>query len=117
MILTNLHGFFLPCMILGHSTKIPNGYYVYVFYFNEEIDIFPNSVIGNLKALMHCEVSFRETDGQICTGHVRGTDWKTNNDSKEPLNFFISRTDSKECVWVSFPYLFLNHEQSKLFCC
>lgn len=114
--MVNFQGNFLPCMILRESTKIPKGYGVYLFHIQEEIDVPARTILGNLKALMHCEVSFLDKNGLLSTGYVRSTDWRKNK-SGGPLNFFVCCKDTRDYIWVSFPYIFLNKEQSSVFCC
>lgn len=114
--MANFNGNFLPCMLLGDSTKLKDGYSVYFFHIQEEWEIPARMIIGNLKALMHFEISFLDDDGQICAGRVRGTD-RRSSETGEPANFFVCRKDTKECVWVSFPFIFLDKKQARALCC
>lgn len=114
MVLANFGGNLIPCMILRQSNIIKNGYRVHLFHLQEELDISSKMILGNLKALMHCEVSFLDDEGNVSTGHVRGTDWR-GNQSGGPLNFFVCRKDTKDYVWVSFPFIFLDKMQAGIF--
>lgn len=114
MALAKINSSYLPCLVLGKSTKIPNGYRINLLPTQEETEVPIGAIIGSFKSLMNCEVSFLDEKGKICKGYVRSI----NKDG--PLNFFIShkvkKRQNRKCSWVSFPYIFLNKDQSKIFC-
>lgn len=116
MAMASIHGNFLPCMIISKSNKYPEGYYVYFFHIQEEMDVPAKTIFGNLKALMHCEVSFLNEKGRLSTGYVRGTDSRSQKPGG-PLNFFICNTATKQYQWVSFPFIFLTQKQARVLCC
>ncbi|CAH1104025.1 unnamed protein product [Psylliodes chrysocephalus] len=105
-------GYFYPCMIMRPTT---DGYVVYFFYLKEEREIPSNVIIGNLWYLINCEVSFTDINGNIATGRIVGTDFKsTDTDREQPMNFFIYCNDA--CRTISFPYIFLSTQQARMLC-
>ncbi|CAG9860057.1 unnamed protein product [Phyllotreta striolata] len=103
-------GYFYPCMVMR---AMSDGYMVYFFYLKEERRIPGHIVIGNLWYLINSEVSFTDHNGNIATGRVVGTDFKsTDIDHEQPMNFYIYSNDV--CKTVSFPYIFLSPQQARL---
>lgn len=101
---------FYPCVIIRNAETISDGYTVYFFHNNEETEIPSTNVIGNLKALLNCEISFVDDHGLVYRGTVRATD--SDNEQTQPMNFFVDMQSA--CKWVSLPYIYLTTEQAQL---
>ncbi|CAH2010752.1 unnamed protein product [Acanthoscelides obtectus] len=111
LILSLIDGDYYPCLILRPSTAIKEGLVVYVFHKNMETEIPSRNIIGNMKCLMHCNVSYTDENGNTGDGYVRAVNC---SEDGHPLNFFIC--GKKECKWVSLPFVFLTREQAKDLC-
>lgn len=97
---------FYPCLILRPAR---DGFVVFCFHYKEELEVPTSSMIGNLKHLLNCEVSYITEEGTCNVGMVVNMD--SSGENGEPMNFFLRTT--KSCVWVSVPYIFMTISQAK----
>ncbi|VEN60099.1 unnamed protein product [Callosobruchus maculatus] len=106
-----IDGNFYPCLILRPSTAIKEGLVVYVFHKNLETEVPSRNLIGNMRCLMHCNVSYTDENGNTGDGFVRAVNC---SEDGQPLNFFVC--GQKDSKWVALPFLFLTREQAEDFC-
>ncbi|VEN60100.1 unnamed protein product [Callosobruchus maculatus] len=65
---------------------------------------------GNMRCLMHCNVSYTDENGNTGDGFVRAVNC---SEDGQPLNFFVC--GQKDSKWVALPFLFLTREQAEDF--
>ncbi|XP_060522867.1 uncharacterized protein LOC132699903 [Cylas formicarius] len=97
---------YYPCLIMGSSRCIPNGYFVYFLHNMEEMDIPSSNTIGNFRALLDCDISFL-ANGKRFSGTVR---YVASNENNQPMHFYVCC--DKNYTWVTLPNLFLTRVQA-----
>ncbi|XP_044760102.1 uncharacterized protein LOC123317575 [Coccinella septempunctata] len=101
------NGNFYPCLILGKSSVIKNGFKVYFLRQDIETEIPSNGIIYDPDILKEMEVSYVEncsvkTGMVVCMDKVK--------DSHTPTSFLLQ--DRQKCVWVPLPRIFLTKQQA-----
>lgn len=110
MVLALIGEHFYPCLILRPSKLVRDGYVVFSFHYKEEVDIPCCNIIGNLKHLLNCEVSYVTANGAQNVGLVMNMD--SSGENGQPMSFCV-RT-RREMVWVSVPDIYMTTEQVKV---